>query len=510
MPRRYLLALDQGTTSSRAIVFDLAGHPVALAQRELPQHYPQPGWVEHDPDDIWTTQRDCAAEALARAGVDSGELAGVGITNQRETVLLWDRRSGRALHRAIVWQDRRTAEACARLREDGVEALVTEKTGLRLDPYFSATKLAWLLDTVPGARASAERGELAFGTVDSWLLWKLSDGRVHATDASNASRTLLFNLREGAWDEELLRLFRIPVAVLPEVRDSAGDFGPVAAGLPGAGAPIRALVGDQQAALFGQACLKPGLAKATYGTGAFLLLNTGAEPVRSKNALLGTVAWRLGGRTTYALEGAVFVAGAAIQWLRDELKLVASAAELDQLAASVPDAGGALLVPAFTGLGAPHWDPYARGAVLGLTRGVNRAHLCRAALESIAHQTTELLVAMERDAGLALSELRVDGGVSRSAPLLQIQADLLGRAVLRPRVSETTALGAAALAGVGAGVLAPEEFAAGWTPELRVEPRMNEAQREARRLEWARAVERSRDWARPLSRDPAHDRVASR
>lgn len=497
MPRRYLLALDQGTTSSRALVFDLEGRPVAVAQREFPQHYPQPGRVEHEPEDIWTTQRDCAAEALAGAGIDGAALAGVGIANQRETTLLWDRRSGRPLHRAIVWQDRRTADVCAHLRAEGVEPLVAERTGLRLDPYFSATKIAWLLDHVAGARAAAERGELAFGTVDSWLLWKLTGGRVHATDVSNASRTLLFSLRTGAWDEELLRIFRVPAALLPEVRDTAGAFGLVTEGLPGAGAPVAALVGDQQAALFGQACLRPGLAKATYGTGAFLLLNTGSEIVRSRNALLTTAAWRIGGRVSYALEGAVFVAGAAVQWLRDELRLVTSAGELDELAASVPDAGGAFLVPAFTGLGAPHWDPYARGALVGLTRGVNRAHLCRAALESIAFQTAELLAAMEKDAGLGLSELRVDGGVSRSAPLLRIQADLLGHAVVRPRVSETTALGAAALAGVGAGVLAPDKFAENWTPEARVEPATTAAERELRMRDWARAVERSRDWARP-------------
>ena len=497
MPRRHLLALDQGTTSSRAIVFDLVGHPVASAQREFPQHYPQPGRVEHEPEDIWNTQRECAAEALARAGLGEEEVAAVGIANQRETTLLWDRRSGRPIHRAIVWQDRRTAEACARLKADGAERLVSEKTGLRLDPYFSATKIAWLLDEVPGAREVAERGELAFGTIDTWLLWKLTGGRVHATDASNASRTLLFDLHTGDWDEDLLRLFRIPRAVLPELRDTAGVFGRVDAGLPGAGAPVAALVGDQQAALFGQACLKEGMAKATYGTGTFLLLNTGGTVVRSRNALLGTVAWRLRGRMTYALEGAVFVSGAAIQWLRDELKLVSSAAELDELAASVPDAGGAFLVPAFAGLGAPYWDPYARGALVGLTRGVNRAHLCRAALEAIAFQTTELLEAMDRDAGCGLAELRVDGGVSRSAPLLQIQADLLGRPVVRPRVSETTALGAAALAGVGAGAIAPEEFAATWAPDARVDGRLGEAERAGRLREWTRAVERSRDWAKP-------------
>lgn len=496
MPRRHLLALDQGTTSSRAIVFDLAGRPVAAAQKEFRQYYPQPGWVEHDPEDLWTTQRDCAAEALASAGLASADIAAVGIANQRETTLLWDRRTGKPVHPAIVWQDRRTADHCARLRAGGVEPMIAEKTGLRLDPYFSATKLSWLLDNVAGARAAAERGELAFGTVDTWLLWQLTGGRVHATDVSNASRTLLLNLAAGAWDDDLLRLFRIPAAVLPEIRDTAGDFGAVASGLPAAGAPVAALAGDQQAALFGQACLRSGMAKATYGTGAFLLLHTGREIVRSRHDLLTTVAWRLGGETTYALEGSVFVAGAVIQWLRDELGLVADAAELDRLAASVPDAGGAILVPAFTGLGAPHWDPAARGAILGLTRGVNRAHLCRAALESIAFQTAGLLGAMEKDAGRALAELRVDGGASRSAPLLQIQADLLGRAVVRPRVSETTALGAAALAGIGAGLIAPEEFAAAWTPDARAEPTLDAAARERRLAEWARAVERSRDWAR--------------
>ncbi len=497
MPRPYLLALDQGTTSSRAIVFDLRGHPVATAQREFPQHYPQPGWVEHDPEDLWTSQRDCIAEALVRAGATGADLAAVGVTNQRETTLLWDRRTGEPVHPAIVWQDRRTADACEGLRAEGTETFVAEKTGLRLDPYFSATKLTWLLDKVTGARAAAEAGHLAFGTVDTWLLWKLTGGRIHATDASNASRTLLFNLRTGVWDEELLRLFRIPAAVLPEMRDTAGDFGIVAAGLPAAGAPVSALVGDQQAALFGQACLRPGMAKATYGTGCFLLLNTGDTPVASANNLLSTVAWRIAGETLFALEGSVFAAGAVVQWLRDELRLVASAAELDALAASVPDAGGAWLVPAFAGLGAPYWDPYARGALVGLTRGVNRAHLCRAALESIALQTVDLIAAMEKDARLVLAELRVDGGAARSELLLQIQADLLGRPVVRPRVSETTALGAAALAGIGAGALDANEFAARWTEDLRRVPAMDDATRAARHAGWTRAVARTRDWARP-------------
>ncbi len=496
MPRRYLLALDQGTTSSRALVFDLDGIPVATAQREFPQHYPEPGRVEHDPEDLWNTQRECAAEALACAKISSSDLAAVGIANQRETTVLWDRRTGKAIHRAIVWQDRRTADSCARLRAEGSEPLVTQKTGLRFDPYFSATKLAWLLDHTPGARAAAARGELAFGTVDTWLLWKLTGGRVHATDATNAARTLLFNLHTGTWDEDLLRLFKIPPSVLPEIRDTAGAFGEIAAGLPAAGAPITALVGDQQAALYGQACFTPGTAKATYGTGCFLLLNTGEKVVASTHNLLSTVAWRIHGKCTFALEGSVFVAGAVVQWLRDELNLVDSAKDLDALAASVSDAGGAYLVPAFTGLGAPHWDPYARGALVGLTRGTNRAHICRAALESIAFQTTELIAAMEADAGLRLAELRVDGGVSRSAPLLQMQADFLNLPVVRPKVVETTALGAAALAGVGAGLIAPETFAARWVAEVRAEPRMDESTRHAQLAGWARAVSRSRDWAK--------------
>lgn len=503
MPRSYLLAMDQGTTSSRAIVFDLVGNSVALAQREFPQHYPQPGWVEHDAEDLWQTQRDCAAQALARAGLTAGDLAAVGIANQRETTVLWDRRTGYAVHPAIVWQDRRTAGECARLRKEGVEPLVAARTGLRLDPYFSATKLAWLLDHVKGARAAAEAGHLAFGTVDTWLLWKFTGGAVHATDVSNASRTLLCDLRRGAWDEELLRLFRIPAAVLPEIRDTARVHGVIAAGLPGAGATIGSLVGDQQGALFGQACLAPGSAKATYGTGCFLLLNTGEAPVVSENQLLATAAWRIGGRMTYALEGAVFMAGAVVQWLRDELRLVATAGELDALAASVPDAGGVVLVPAFAGLGAPHWDPYARGTLVGMTRGTNRAHLCRAALEAIALQTADLSDAMERDARLTLAELRVDGGASRSAPLLQIQADLLGRPVVRPRVVETTALGAAALAGIGVGALDVAEFAAAWAEEVRVAPGWDGGRRAALRAEWNRAVARARDWSRPEASEGA-------
>lgn len=493
---RHLLALDQGTTSSRAVVFDLDGGTVASAQCEFRQHYPRPGWVEHDPLEIWSSQQACAAQALARAGLGTHDIAGIGIANQRESIVLWDRASGRPVHPAIVWQDRRTADACARLREEGAEPEIVRRTGLRLDPYFSATKLAWLLDHVPGARRAAEDGRLACGTVDTWLVWNLTGGRVHATDASNASRTLLFNLHTGAWDPELLQLFRIPEAVLPEVRDTAGGFGTVAAGGHPGGVPIRALVGDQQAALFGQGCLAAGLAKATYGTGCFLLLHTGGRAVESANALLTTVAWRLGGATEYALEGSVFAAGAVVQWLRDELQIVRTAAELDELAASVPDANGLFLVPAFTGLGAPHWDPHARGALVGITRGANRAHLCRAALEGIAFQTADLLTAMERDAGPLAGALRVDGGASRSAPLLQFQADLLQRDVARPACVETTALGAAWLAGIGAGVVARTEVAARVQEGATVfSPARDNAGLDAARQGWRRAVERARTWA---------------
>ncbi len=494
MKRRYLIALDQGTTSSRALIHTVNGAVVASAQREFTQHYPQPGWVEHEPEDLWTSQAECAAEALIRAGLTADDIAAIGIANQRETTVLWDRRTGRAVHRAIVWQDRRTADACARLRADGIEPLVSERTGLRFDPYFSATKLAWLLDSVPGARADAESGHLAFGTVDTWLLWKLTAGRVHATDVSNASRTLLCDLRKGEWDDELLRLFRIPAAVLPEIRETAAIHGIVADGLPLAGVPIASMVGDQQAALFGQGCLVPGMAKATYGTGCFLLLNTGDTPTRSANQLLATAAWRIQNKTTFALEGAVFAAGAVVQWMRDELKLVATAAELDELAASVPDAGGAYLVPAFSGLGAPHWDPYARGALLGLTRGTNRAHFCRAALESIALQTADLIEAMEKDSGLVLKELRVDGGCARSRPLLQIQADLLGRPVVRARTLETTALGAALLAGVGIGALGLDQVGAGGAAGESVQPCGDPAGRGALQAGWRRAVGRAGGW----------------
>ncbi|MBL9209460.1 MAG: glycerol kinase GlpK [Opitutaceae bacterium] len=494
----YVLALDQGTTSSRAIVFDRAGAVVAVAQKEFPQLYPQPGWVEHDPFAIWSSQNATAVEALSQANLTSHNIAAVGVTNQRETTLVWDRETGRPVYNAIVWQDRRTADFCAQLKRDGVEAGVSAKTGLRIDPYFSGTKIRWILDHVPGARARAEMGKLAFGTVDTWLLWQLTSGQRHVTDATNASRTLLFNLHRGDWDDDLLRLFGVPRSMLPEVRSSSEVYGHVSSNLYPAGAPIAGIAGDQQAALFGQACFTPGMAKNTYGTGCFLLMNTGEQAVPSRNNLLTTVAWRVGGRTEYALEGSVFVAGAAIQWLRDELQLVKSAQEVDALAASVPDAGGLFLVPAFAGLGAPHWDPYARGTAVGMTRGTNRAHFCRAAIEAIAFQSADLIACMEKDSGLALRELRVDGGAARSATLLQFQADLLGTPVVRPRSVETTALGAAYLAGLAVGYWeSRDDITRNWAVDTRFEPRRPMTEMARLRGEWNRALERAKSWVQP-------------
>ena len=494
----YVLALDQGTTSSRSIVFDRAGTVVAVAQKEFPQLYPQPGWVEHDPFAIWSSQNATAVEALSQANLTSHDIAAVGVTNQRETTLVWDRDTGRPVYNAIVWQDRRTADFCAQLKRDGAEAGVTAKTGLRIDPYFSGTKIRWILDHVPGARSRAEAGRLAFGTVDTWLLWQLTSGQRHVTDATNASRTLLFNLHRGDWDEELLQLFGVPRSMLPEVRSSSEVYGHVSSSLYPAGAPIAGIAGDQQAALFGQACFAPGMAKNTYGTGCFLLMNTGEQAVPSRNNLLTTVAWRVGGKTEYALEGSVFVAGAAIQWLRDELQLVKSAQEVDALAASVPDAGGLFLVPAFAGLGAPHWDPYARGTAVGMTRGTNRAHFCRAAIEAIALQSADLIACMEKDSGLALRELRVDGGASRSATLLQFQADLLGTPVVRPRSVETTALGAAYLAGLAVGYWeSRDDITRNWAVDTRFEPQRPMAEMARLRGEWNRALERAKGWVQP-------------
>jgi len=486
----HVLALDQGTTSSRAIVFDGAGAVVATAQEEFAQHFPRDGWVEHEPADLWETQRRTAASAIDQAG----ELpAAIGITNQRETTLLWDRQTGEPVHRAIVWQDRRTAGLCDELRDAGHEDAFRAKTGLLLDPYFSGTKLAWLLEHVESTRERAEAGELAFGTVDTWLIWQLTGGKVHATDVTNASRTLLFDIHKGDWDDGLLGLLGVPRDVLPEVVASSGGVGETACdGLP-AGIPIAGVAGDQQAALFGQACFEPGYVKCTYGTGCFVLLNTGGRPATSEHRLLTTPAWRVGDETTYALEGGVFVGGAVVQWLRDGLRLIDSAPEIEAVAASVPDTGGVVMVPAFTGLGAPHWDPHARGTVLGITRGTTRAHFARAALESIAHQVADVVEAMDDDTGVPIKELRVDGGAAANDLLMQMQADLLGVPVVRPAVTETTALGAAYLAGLAAGVWASGvDLAEQWREDRRFSPAVSGEQAAAARRRWKRAVARTR------------------
>jgi glycerol kinase len=491
----YVLALDQGTSSSRALLFDTAGACIAMAQQELTQHYPQPGWVEHDPEEIWQTQLATAQAALARAHVEPRDVAAIGIANQRETTLLWDR-AGRPIAPAIVWQDRRTAPACDALRARGLEPLIRERTGLLLDPYFSGTKVQWLLDHVPDARRRATAGDLLFGTVDAWLLYRLLG--IHATDYTNASRTLLYNVFERRWDDDLLRALDVPAAILPPVRASSGVLGET--GVLGGAIPVAGVCGDQQAALFGQAALTPGMAKNTYGTGAFLLMNVGDRPVASQS-LLTTIAWGLGGKgagdeVTYALEGPMFVAGAAVQWLRDELGIIASAAESEALAASVPDSGGVYVVPAFVGLGAPHWDPHARGAIFGLTRGATRAHLVRATLEAMAYQTRDVILAVERDAGVPLAELRVDGGAAANDLFLQLQADILGRDVVRPAVLETTALGAAYLAGLAVGFWRdPADVAHHWREDRRFSPRLAADQRETLYAGWQRAVARARNWA---------------
>ncbi len=493
MPQ-YILALDQGTTSSRSILFDDAGAPVATAQREFTQHFPRSGWVEHDAEEIWATQAATITEVLVRARAKPADVAAIGITNQRETTVLWDRGTGRPVAPAIVWQDRRTAGLCQQLQADGLEPEVARRTGLLLDPYFSGTKLAWLLDQVPGARQRAENGELAFGTIDSWLVWKLSHGERHVTDVSNASRTLLLNIASAGWDDFMLERLRIPRAVLPQVVPSSLTRNAPLATFGTLTVPIAGIAGDQQAALFGQACFEPGMAKNTYGTGCFLLMNTGTTPLPSINRLLTTIAWQ----TTdlrYALEGAVFVGGAVVQWLRDGLGIIERSADIEALAASVPDAGGVYLVPAFTGLGSPHWDAYARGTMVGLSRGTTRAHIARAALEAIAFQSAEVLLAMQRDAHHPLIELRVDGGATANDLLMQFQADLLGVPVVRPQVTETTALGAAYLAGLGTGFWSsPQEVAANWRPERRFEPQMSRDEANARLARWAQAVDRSRGW----------------
>ena len=485
----HILSIDQGTTSSRAIIFDAGLRVVASAQSEFPQHFPASGWVEHDPSDLWVTVAGTARAVIEKAGLPPGDIAAIGITNQRETTLLWDRATGQPLHRAIVWQDRRTAALCRRLRDEGHGPMISARTGLLLDPYFSGTKLAWLLDQIPGARDRARRGELAFGTVDTWLIWNLTGGRVHATDATNAARTLLYDIARNRWDEDICALLDIPMQLLPEVRDCAADFGETRADLFGRAIPIRGVAGDQQAATVGQACFSPGMMKSTYGTGCFALLNTGEAMVPSSNRLLTTIAYRLDGRTTYALEGSIFIAGAVVQWLRDGLGIIRHAAETQGLAEAADPAQDLLLVPAFTGLGAPYWRPDCRGAVFGLTRNSGPAELARAALESVGFQTRDLLEAMRADWSEAGGVLRVDGGMAASDWTMQFLSDILGAPVDRPRVTETTALGAAYLAGLGAGLCPPPgDFTRDWALERRFEPAMPERAREARYASWKRAV----------------------
>ena len=491
--QRTLLAIDQGTTSSRAILFSGDGRPLGRAQEEFPQHFPQSGWVEHDVEDIWRDTVKVMRDAIADARASVDDVAAIGITNQRETTVIWDRASGEAIHKAIVWQDRRTAGLCQKLRADGVEDLVRQRTGLLLDPYFSGTKIAWLLDNVPGARARAERGELAFGTIDCFLLWRLTGGKVHATDATNAARTLIFDIKRQIWDPELLALLRIPESLLPEVKDSDADFGTTEPDLLGKAIPIGGIAGDQQAATVGQACFEPGMAKSTYGTGCFALFNTGSDLVHSEHRLLSTIAYRLGGKTTYALEGSIFVAGAAVQWLRDGLGIIKSAAETEALAKQADPGQQVYLVPAFTGLGAPYWDAEARGAFFGLTRATGPAEIAKAALEAVCYQTRDLQEAIRADGATGLGTLRVDGGMVANDWMLQMLADILGVAVERPMVTETTALGAAYLAGLNQGLFADlDAVAAQWRSDARFEPRMAAAERDARYAGWQDAVSRVR------------------
>ncbi len=489
----YILAFDQGTTSSRAIVFDREGTLVNVVQDEIRQIYPQPGWVEHDPGNIWETQSASAVEVLRGCGLLGEDIAAIGITNQRETTLVWDRRTGACIYNAIVWQDRRTAAFCDALKSDGHADLFQSKTGLILDAYFSGTKLRWILDHVDGARARADRGELAFGTVDTWLIWNLTGGRVHVTDPSNASRTLLYNIHSGEWDDELLAILEVPRSVLPSVAASSGIVGETE--LLGVPIPVAGIGGDQQAALFGQVCTQPGMVKNTYGTGCFLLMNTGKHPVASRNQLLSTVAWDLGPGHRYALEGSVFIGGAVVQWLRDGLGLIASSSEVEALAAQCADTGGVYLVPAFAGLGAPHWDPYARGTIVGLTRGTNQSHLARAALESIAYQSMDVIRSMEADAGIHLTEVRVDGGATANSLLMQFQADILGVPVVRPVVKETTALGAAYFAGLATGYWkGPDEIASQWQVDRVFEPQMAQSRTRMLGAGWTKALARAKAW----------------
>lgn len=492
---KYVMALDQGTTSSRCIIFDHGGNIISSAQKEFTQIFPKSGWVEHDATEIWATQFSVATEALFKANIEPADISSIGITNQRETTVVWDKRTGLPVYNAIVWQCRRTAPYCDELKAQGFEKTITEKTGLILDPYFSATKIKWILDNVEGAREEAERGNLLFGNIDTWLIWNLTKGAVHVTDYSNASRTMLFNIHDLKWDEELLDLMNIPISMLPEVKPSSCIYGHTAKVLFGHEIPISGDAGDQQAALFGQACYQEGTAKNTYGTGCFLLMNTGAKAVDSKNGLLTTIAWGVDGKVEYALEGSIFIAGAAIQWLRDEMRMIKSAAETEKYAAAVPDTNGVYFVPAFVGLGAPYWDPYARGTVVGITRGTKKEHFIRALLESLAYQTKDVLKAMEDDSGIKLKTLKVDGGASINNFLMQFQADILGENVERPKIIETTALGAAYLSGLAVGYWKDkEDIAANWAMSNRFKPSLSDTERQKLLNKWHEAVDRSRNW----------------
>ncbi len=496
MSSHFMLALDQGTTSSRSLVVDKQGSIVGMAQKEFKQIFPQPGWVEHDANEIWSTQFGTMAEALAQAGISTRQVSGIGITNQRETTIVWDRVSGQPIYNAIVWQDRRTAAFCDELKAAGMASMIQEKTGLIIDAYFSATKLKWILDHVPGARTKAVKGELAFGTVDSWLTWKLTNGDVHVTDVSNASRTMLYNIHSLQWDEELLKIFDIPASVLPQVKPSSKIYGVTGNIIPESRIPVAGMAGDQQAALFGQLCTQPGMVKNTYGTGCFMLMNTGEKAITSKNNLLTTIAWQINDKTEYALEGSVFIAGAVVQWLRDELKIIRKSADVEKLAAQVKDTEGVYMVPAFAGLGAPHWNQYARGTIFGLTRGSSNAHIARAALDSIAYQTYDVLKAMEADAGIQIKELRVDGGATVNNQLMQFQSDLLNCSVVRPKITETTALGAAYLAGLAVGFWRNvEEIQQQWQIEHAFTPAMEENKRIQLVNGWQRAVNASIAWS---------------
>jgi glycerol kinase len=492
----YILALDQGTTSGRSIVFDKHGNIVSTAQKEFRQIFPQPGWVEHDAEEIWSTQFGTMAEAVAKANITMKQIAGIGITNQRETTVVWDRSSGLPVYNAIVWQDRRTAAFCDELKSAGHAKMIQEKTGLVIDAYFSATKLKWIMDTVPGARTRAEKGELAFGTIDSWLVWKLSGGNIHVTDVSNASRTMLMNIHSCNWDDELLNLFTIPRSVLPEVKPSSKIYGTTGNIVPEVKLPIAGIAGDQQAALFGQMCTKPGMVKNTYGTGCFMLMNTGTKAIASKNNLLTTIAWQIDNRTDYALEGSVFIAGAVVQWLRDGLKMIRNSAEVETLAATVKDSEGVYIVPAFAGLGTPHWNQHARGCIFGLTRGSSNAHIAKAAIDSIAYQTYDVLKAMEADAGISIAELRVDGGATINNSLMQFQSDILNTKVIRPKVTETTALGAAYLAGLAVGYWKNiDEIQKHWQVDQEFSPIMDDKKRNEIVNGWQRAVKSAISWA---------------